>query len=114
MEQLTIAAVLAFALWGHWILLAFSLVATAIHGGQELAGWWGRRAWWLFLAAQSSFVVLAVVGLMVYPPVLWVLVAARLADGVGFHLVFFPQWPGRDTAVLPLADAAFLTLWLLA
>ena len=104
----------AFYLWGNLILLAHSLFATAVHGGQELVGWWGRWQWWLFLIAQSLFVVLAVVGLLFCPPVLWVLVALRVADGVGFHLVFYPRWPGRDTAFLPLADAAFLSLWMVA
>lgn len=102
-------------LYAPWILLAFSLVATAVHGGQELVGWWGRRAWWLFLAAQTSFAALAVGGLACgCPALLWLLVAARLADAIGFHLIFFPQWPGRETWFLPLADAGFLTLWLIA
>ncbi len=105
----------AFYLFGPWVLLALSLSATAVHGGQELVGWWGKRAWWLFLVAQASFVALAVGGLIGdYPALIWLLVAARLADGIGFHAVFFPQWPGRDTLVLPLADGALLTLYMIA
>lgn len=102
-------------LYAPWILLAVSLAATAVHGGQELAGWRGQRSWWLFLAAQSSFVVLAVGGLACgVTPLVGLLVACRLVDGIGFHILWFPQWPGRETVLLPLADAALLALWLVA
>lgn len=109
------AAVLeAWRDYGAWVLLAFSLVATVIHGGQEIVGWWGERAWPLFFLAQVSFVALALVGFACYPPALWALAAFKAADAIGFHLVFFPQWPGGETWLLPLADAAFVGLYLVA
>ncbi len=110
----SLALLWLFVQYGQFLALAFSLSATAIHGGEELVGWWGKRAWWLFLVAQTSFVVLAIWGLAF--GAVWAvaaLIALRLADGIGFHTVFFPQWPGRDTRLLPLADAALLTTWLL-
>lgn len=104
-----------FVLYGRWLVLSVSLIATVIHGGAELRGWWGKPAWWLFLIAQSSFVALAVGGFVTgYAWCVGVLILFRLADGIGFHLVFHPEWPGHDTLILPLADAGFLFLWMIA
>lgn len=99
--------------WGHYFALSFSLFATVVHGWEELEGWRGRREWWWFAAAQASFVALAILGLAVgFVWALWLLVAFRVIDGVGFHLLFRPHWPGRDTLLLTLADATLLTLFL--
>lgn len=108
-----IAAILA--LYWQFILLAISLLATAIHGGQELVGWWGKRGWILFLIAQASFVALAVIGILTpHHWIIWVLIVLRLTDGIGFHTVFHPEWPGRETRLLPLADAGLLFLWMIS
>jgi hypothetical protein len=104
-----------FILYGVWILLAFSLLATIVHGGQEVAGWWGKPASPIFVGLQTTFAALAIVGLPHgHNWAVWLLVVSRLLDGIGFHVVWHPEWPGRETLLLPLADAAFLTLWMVA